>query len=192
MGTDKAQLRFGDATLLDLALRHMAQVASEIVVSYAADGEAPAPLHPLPPVPVAWVRDNAAYRGPLFGLLHGFRELAGRVDRLVVMPVDMPFLDGAWLQRLIDGMAGHQACAFRWQGYTNALTAAYLTDLLPRLERLVAEGKQRPLALLDGLDAPILEVETLWRQEDGPSPMLDTDTPEDYREALRLAGFDAG
>ncbi len=192
MGADKASLRFGDATLLDLALRHMAQVADEIAISFAADGEPPTPLHPLPPMPVEWVRDNEAYRGPLFGLLHGFRELAGHTERLVVMPVDMPFLNSAWLRRLLDGMEGHQACAFRWQGYTNALTAAYRADLLPRLESLVAQGKQRPFALLDGLDAPILEVEALWPPSDGPSPMLDTDTPEDYRAALKAAGFTEG
>jgi len=189
MGKDKARLRFGAGNLLDLAVQHMAEVADEIAVSIAADSDPPP--SPLPPVtlPLRWVRDDNAYRGPLFGLLHGFRALAGAVERIVAMPVDMPFLTGPWLQRLLDGMAGHQACAFRWEGYTNALTAAYLADLLPRLEQLVAEGKQRPLALLDGLDAPILEVETLWRPEAGPNPMLDTDTPEDYQRALAAAGL---
>jgi molybdopterin-guanine dinucleotide biosynthesis protein A len=165
-------------------------VADEIAVSIAAEGAPPAPADPLPTVPVRWVRDDAPYRGPLFGLLHGFRALSS-VERLVAMPVDMPFLSGPWLRRLLDGLEGQRGCAFRWQGYTNALTAAYRADLLPRLEQLVAEGKQRPIALLDGLDAPILEVETLWRPEDGPSPMLDTDTPEDYRTALLAAGFGA-
>jgi molybdopterin-guanine dinucleotide biosynthesis protein A len=189
MGMDKARLRFGPVTLLDVAVRHMAEVSDEIVISLAADGDPPAVSGPLPAAPLRWVRDDAAYRGPLFGLLHGFRALAPAVELIVVMPVDMPFLDGPWLRRLLEGMTGHAACVFRWEGFTNALTAAYRADLLPRLEQLVAEGKQRPIALLEGLDAPLLEVETLWRPEDGPSPMLDTDTPEDYRRALAAAGL---
>lgn len=189
MGTDKAALRFGPAILLDLALRHMAEVADHIVVSTSADRPQPQPTQPLPRVPVQWVQDMEAFRGPLFGLLHGFRALAGTVDRAIVMPVDMPFLSGTWLMRLRDGLAEHAACAYRWEGYTNALTAAYRMDVLSRLESLVAEGKQRPLALLDGVDALTMEVETLWRPADGPNPMLDTDTPEDYRLALAAAGL---
>ncbi|HEX7927273.1 MAG TPA: molybdenum cofactor guanylyltransferase [bacterium] len=188
MGKDKARLPFGDVTLLDLALRHIAEVADEIVVSVPADGDPPQPTV-LPPIPPNWVRDDAAYRGPLFGLLHGFRALAPVAARIVVMPVDMPFLSGVWLRRLLDGLTDHPACAFRWEGYTNALTAAYRANLLPRLEQLVAEGKQRPLALLEGLDVPILEVEQLWRASDGPSPMMDTDTPDDYERALVAAGL---
>lgn len=188
MGQDKGALPFGPATLLDLALRHMAEVADVIAVSLSAGADTPRPAPP-PRVPVRWVRDAEAYRGPLFGLLHGFRALAGAAERIAVMPVDMPFLDGRWLRRLLEGLADHPACALRWQGYTNALTAAYRADALARLERLVAEGRQRPIALLEGVDALILEVEALWKPEDGPCPMLDTDTPEDYRAALAAAGL---
>jgi molybdopterin-guanine dinucleotide biosynthesis protein A len=183
MGADKAALRIGPRTLLDMTLERMHAVAAQVAVSVAA--EARVPQRP----GVLWVRDEAAYRGPLFGLLHGFRAVAGSAERVVAMPVDMPFLTVPWLKRLLEGLEGHAACAFRWQGYTNALTAAYRLDVLPLLESLVAEGKQRPMALLDGVPARILEVESLWRAEDGPPPLLDTDTPEDYREALLLAGY---
>jgi molybdopterin-guanine dinucleotide biosynthesis protein A len=189
MGTDKGALPFGPATLLDLALRHMGEVAGVIAVSLGAGADTPRLTLAPPSTPVRWVHDTEAYRGPLFGLLHGFRALADAAERIAVMPVDMPFLDGRWLRRLLDGLADHSACVLRWQGFTNALTAAYRADALTRLERLVAEGQQRPIALLDGVDVLILDVEALWKPGDGPCPMLDTDTPEDYRAALAAAGL---
>jgi molybdopterin-guanine dinucleotide biosynthesis protein A len=184
MGVDKALLRIGPRTLLDLALEHMGQVAAPVVLSITARQDPPRGYERL-----EWVRDEQADQGPLFGMARGFRALTGRAERVVVMPVDMPFLTGPWLARLVAGLAGHQACLFRWQGFTNALTAAYALALLPRLEALIQEGRRRPIALIEGVPTRVLEIEGDAERQSGPPSMMDTDTPADYREALRLAGF---
>jgi molybdopterin-guanine dinucleotide biosynthesis protein A len=193
MGRDKAGLRFGPDTLLGLAVGRMARVANPVAVS-AAPGQA---LAPAPGADTLIVRDELAYGGPLPGLLHGFRALAASrssgdpVEAVLVMPVDLPFFDEAWMRRALGGLEGYAACLYRYEGFTNALVGAYDLKLLPKLERLAQTPKARPFDLSSGEPTRVLELETLWRPQDGPPPLMDTDTPEDYAGALKLAGFAA-
>jgi molybdopterin-guanine dinucleotide biosynthesis protein A len=184
MGRDKARLRFGPTTLLERTLERMQEVAGVVVVSLAAEGEAPA----LPPG-VLSIRDTQGDQGPLRGLLEGFRALAGRAEQVVVMPVDMPFFAVPWLRRLLEGLNHSSACMYKWEGIVNALTAAYRLELLPKLEGLVAEGRMRPLFLSQGEPTRIITVEEHWQEGQGPPPLMDMDTPEAYREALSLEGY---
>ena len=183
MGRDKAALRFGTETLLERTLRRMGAVAGPVAVALPP-GAAP----PLPPDVLA-LPDRSAHEGPLVGLAEGFRRLQGLAERVLVMPVDMPFLDEPWLLRLAEGLARAPAVLYRYQGFANALTAGYRLTLLPKLERLIAEGKRRPIALSEGEPALILDVEPLWSAGAGPPPLMDVDTPEDYRDALRWEGI---
>lgn len=188
MGRDKAALRFGPETLLERVLGRMRQVAGPVAVSLAAGAAAPAL-----PADVLVTRDAQAEQGPLWGLLEGFRALSGRVEQVLVLPVDMPFLTPDWMRRLVEGLAGQSACLYEWEGFVNALTGAYRLDLLPKLETLVAEGRMRPLFLSQGEPTRVIAVEDHWREGESPPPMMDVDTPEAYRDALLLEGIgDAG
>ena len=184
MGFDKGALRFEGETLLQRVLGRMRQVASPVVVCFSAT--APAPLLP-PDVLVA--RDEQPERGPLWGLLEGFRVLAGKAEQALVLPVDMPFFTVDWLRRLEAGLEGQRACLCQWEGYVNALTAAYRMDLLPKLDALAAEGRMRPVFLAQDEPSRIIVVEDHWREGEGPPPMMDVDTPEAYRNALLMEGF---
>lgn len=184
MGFDKAALRFGPRPLLDLVLERMRQVAGPVVVSLAA-GAAPPRL----PEGVRTIRDDAPEQGPLRGLLQGFRALAGHAEQVIVMPVDMPFFTPPWMERLISGLNGHRACMYKWEGFANALTAAYRLDLLPKLEALAAGGRMRPMFISEGEPTRVLTVESLWREGEGPPPLLDMDSPDAYRRALLMASI---
>lgn len=184
MGHDKASLRFGPRTLLEISLERMRSVAGAVTVSLAAD--APAPRLP---EGVVVTRDGERERGPLQGLLEGFRSLRGRAERVIVMPVDMPFFTPPWMERLVEGLAGHAVCMYEWEGFTNALTAAYSLDLLPKLEGLVAQGRMRPMFIGEGEPTRVIPVERHWREGQGPPPLMDMDTPAEYRRALLLAGY---
>ncbi len=184
MGFDKAMLRFGPRPLLELVLERMRQVADPVVVSLAAGAR-----EPLLPEGVLTIRDDRAEQGPLRGLLQGFRMLAGRAERVVVMPVDMPFFTPPWMERLVAGLEDHRACQYKWEGYTNALTAAYRLELLPKLEALVAGGRMRPVFIAEGEPTRVLAIEDYWKEGDGPPPLLDIDDPEAYRRALLLASI---
>ncbi len=180
MGFEKARLRFPDGTLLSRVLARMRQVAHPVAVS-VADGQ-----H-LPPLPAGTfaVPDGIGNQGPLWGLLEGFRALAGQCRQVLVMPVDMPFFTEEWMARLLDGLAGHRACLYRQEGFANALVAAYRVGLMPKLEALVAEGKRRPIFLIEGEAAAILDAPVAGA---GLHPLTDVDTPEAYRAALAIEG----
>ena len=183
MGYEKARLRFPDGPLLERVLGRMQQVVHPIVLSLAPGQATPALAGD-----VLTAKDGVANQGPLWGLVEGFRRLAGHCERVVVMPVDMPFLTPPWIARLLDEMADRRACLYEHEGFANALTAAYSMDLLPKLEALVAEGRRRPIFLIEGEDARILTV-----PEDtapaGAHPLTDVDTPEAYRDALLHEGI---
>jgi len=189
MGRDKAALPFGPETLLARSVRHLAQVAAPIVVSLAPGQTA----HPaVGGAEVRFVRDEQAYGGPLPGMLHGFRALAAlhpAPRAVLLMPVDLPFYTPQWMRRALAGLAGHRVCLYRYGGFVNALVGAYEVALVSKLERLAQEPRSRPLSLSDGEPTRVLDVEALWTEADGPPPLMDTDTPEDYAKALALAGF---
>jgi molybdopterin-guanine dinucleotide biosynthesis protein A len=191
MGRDKAALPFGAETLLARAVRQMGQVAATLVVSLAPD-QTPDPAAAGPSV--RFVRDDQAYGGPLPGMLHGFRAVAAlrpAPRAVLVMPVDLPFYTPDWMRRALEGLSGHRACLYRYEGFVNALVGAYEVALVAKLEGLVHQPRARPLGLSDGEPTRILEVEALWNPAAGPPPLMDTDTPEDYERALALAGFGA-
>ncbi len=184
MGVNKSLLSLGEETVLQRALANMSGAADPVVVALAPGGT-------LPSLPdgVLVSRDDQPEKGPLWGLAAGFRTLAGKAERIVVMPVDMPFFGTTWIARLVDGLEEHRVCMYRWQNVNNALTAAYDMALLPKVERLIAEGRGRPMAISDGEPTRLLTVEELWREGEGPPPMMDIDTPGDYRRALLLEGI---
>lgn len=184
MGFDKGSLRFEGETLLQRVLGRMRQVASPVVVCFAATSPSPR----LPP-DVLVARDEEPGRGPLWGLLEGFRALAGRAEQVLVLPVDMPFFTVDWIRRLEAGLEGQRACLCQWEGYVNALTAAYRMDLLPKLDALVTDGRMRPVFLAQDEPSRIIVVEDHWREGEGPPPMMDVDTPEAYRGALLMEGI---
>jgi len=187
MGRDKAGLRFGKETLLERVVRRMRAVADPVLVAVPPRAARQAP--PSLPAGVIAVPDRSAYDGPLMGLAEGFRRLQGESSRVLVMAVDMPFFTEPWLARLAAALSETAAAMYRYEGFQNALTAGYRLSLLPKLERLIAEGARRPIALAEGESPRVLTIEDLWRAGEGPPPLMDVDRMEDYRDALRWEGL---
>jgi molybdopterin-guanine dinucleotide biosynthesis protein A len=183
MGYEKARLRFPDGPLLARVLERMREVTEPVVLSLA-------PGQAIPPIAedVLRVKDGVANQGPLWGLAEGFHKLASRCERVVVLPVDMPFCTAEWIARLLDEMQGHRAALYEHEGFANALTAAYSMALLPKLEELVRAGRRRPIFLIEGEDAHIVPVPA-GAGPAGAHPLTDVDTPEAYRDALLHEGI---
>lgn len=182
MGSDKASLRFPGGSLLERMVTRMLRVASPVVVSLA-HGQTPPPL----PDGAICVNDGEENRGPLWGLLEGFRALEGQCEQMMVLPVDMPAMTEAWMIRLAQGKGqGHDACLFQYEGITNALTAVYDMNLKTKAEGLVTDGRMRPFFLTEGIHANILDIPP--HSGPGYPPLGDIDRPEDYRRALLAEG----
>lgn len=188
LGRDKAGLRFGAESLLERAVRRMRAVARPVLVAVAP--AVPGALL-APPVPVGAeaVPDRSPQEGPLVGMAEGFRRLRGMAERVLVTPVDMPFFDEPWLARLVEGLSRAPAVLYRYEGVQNALAAGYRLELLPKLDRLIAEGRRGAYRLAEGDDMLVLNVEEFWHAGQGPPPLMDVDSAQDYREALRWEGF---
>src|SRR5437667_11640513 len=96
MGRPKAWLPFAGEAMLTRVVRLLGQAVQPIVV-VAAPGQ------DVPPVPphVAVVRDEEKGRGPLQGLAAGLEALRGQAEAAYLSSCDVPFLQPAFVRRLI-------------------------------------------------------------------------------------------
>ena len=184
MGRNKAQLRFGPQTLLERVTGRMAAVTAPVVISLG-----PKQVIANLGDDILIARDSAPGQGPFSGLAAGFRLLAGQCRRVVVMTVDLPFFDETWISRLAGELGDGLAVVCRYEGFTTALIGAYSMDLLPVLDRMEQAGERRPMRLVKEAGARVITVEEIWSPAQGPPPLMDVDTPDDYREALAWEGI---
>jgi len=190
MGYEKHRLRTPRGSMLEVALGQMRQVAGVLGVSMGARQQRPQLPHSVLAVP-----DARPDEGPLQGMVNGFQALRAQADVVLVMPVDMPFLDAGHMRRLLtcleEDPALH-ACVYRHQGFVNALVGAYRTLLLPKMEGLLAAGKRRPVFVYEGEPTTILESgregEAGADEAAHGHPLADMDTPQSYRDALLHMG----
>src|SRR5258707_10287503 len=96
MGRPKAWLPFAGELMLPRVARILGEVVSPLVVVAAPDQEVP-PL----PVEITIVRDEEKGRGPLQGLAAGLNALRSRADVAYVSSCDVPFLQPAFVRRMI-------------------------------------------------------------------------------------------
>ena len=100
MGVDKAHVRVGSATMLELVVSALRGVTGEIVV--VGRSESLPDVHTLPD-------DGAPHRGPLAGLVAAVEAFPASM--LTVVAVDQPWVRATTLQRLVEltGSADRQA-----------------------------------------------------------------------------------
>ncbi|MCC7073682.1 MAG: molybdenum cofactor guanylyltransferase [Deltaproteobacteria bacterium] len=134
MGKDKSALVLEGQTLAERALATLAAVSDRQVILGHGRG-CPGGVPRLP--------DAVAGQGPSAGL----RALlaSGLGDAYLVLPVDMPGVTPAHLQRLVAALAGHHAACFVRAGVLEPLPCALDAGAA------LAPGEQRLGALLQGL-----------------------------------------
>jgi molybdopterin-guanine dinucleotide biosynthesis protein A len=173
-GRDKLAERIGDRTLLERAVEAVGTVAADVVV-VAAPG-----VDPAVPPDVTLVHDDAAFEGPLAGLIAGLTAV--REPLVVVVGGDMPTLSPAVLDLLVRTLevAAEDACALRSFGRLQPLPIALRTGAATALVRqLVAERERRLGAVLDRLSVRTLG-DGEWRALDPEARTLrDVDEPGD-------------
>lgn len=179
MGTAKAQLPFGRESLLDRVVQVVADVVSPIVVVAA-----PAQELPRLPSDVLIAHDARTGRGPLEGILAGLKALRGQVDAAFVSSCDAPFLRPELVRRLVESLGEFAAVAPRLDDRWYPLTAVYRLDVLPRVERMLAQDRLRVRDLLDECGARGITRDELQAVDPGLHSLRSCNTPEEY-ERLR-------
>ena len=156
-GAPKALELLGGETLAERAWRVLGEACDErLAVGKTSDGlELPFPL----------LDDGTEVRAALAGLVAGLR--AATHDVTVVLPVDVPCMTAAALQRLA------HACRDAAVVPTGPLPGAYRKTALPALERALAGGRLAIRETLVELDAVMVELD--------PALLANVNTPDDLR-----------
>jgi len=178
MGRPKAWLEFGGELMLPRVVRILSQVVSPIVVVAAPDQETP----PLPPE-VKIARDPVEGRGPLQGLVAGLTALENRVEAAYLSSCDVPFLQPAFVRRMIELLGEHSICVPKVGDYHHALAAVYRSSVLPHAEQLLSENRLRPMFLFDALPTRIVTAHELADVDPMFQSLRNLNTPEDYEQA---------
>lgn len=165
-GLDKPGLVVGAASLLEHVLAAVADADRTIVVGPARQTSRP----------VLWAREKPAGGGPVAALAAGLAHVTA--DRVALLAADLPFLDAATVQTLVD--AGRQGAMLvddtgRDQVLTGAWSSAALRAALPE----IVDGA-RLREVLDRLDVRRIRPDPTPGR---PAPWTDCDTDEDLRRA---------
>jgi molybdopterin-guanine dinucleotide biosynthesis protein A len=180
MGRDKALLPFGDEVLAARVRRVLLQVTPD--VRYVArEGQAL-------PLEGVVVRDPAEGLGPLAAVAAGLTAADGAL--VVVASCDLPLLTAAVVERLLEDVAGHDACVPWVGGQPVPDCAVYdARAAAPAAERLLAAGERRLRALPAALRTRTLDEAALRAIDPTLDAFRDCDTPVAYARALALAGL---
>jgi molybdopterin-guanine dinucleotide biosynthesis protein A len=180
MGRPKAWLPFAGELMLPRVVRRLAEAVRPIIVVAALDQDVP----PLPPE-VRIVRDEVQGRGPVQGLAAGLDALRGQAQAAYVSSCDVPFLQPAFVRRLIELLGDHAICVPRVGDYHHPLAAVYRLEVADAVVRLLAEDRLRPFFLFQTVPTRVVEAAELTDVDPTLQTLRNLNTPEEYEAALR-------
>jgi len=177
MGRDKALLPFGDETLLQRVVRLVSTAVDEVVV-VARPGQS------LPALPedVRVVFDDVPGLGPLAGIAGGLAALTA--DAAYATACDVPFLEPRVVDLLFEALGDARAAVVEADGFVHPLTAVYRKDVEPVARRLLAEGRPRPLFLLEEVETVRVPADVVRRVDPDLDTLENLNTEDAYERAL--------
>jgi molybdopterin-guanine dinucleotide biosynthesis protein A len=182
MGRPKAWLPFGNELMLPRIVRLLGEAVAPVVVVAAPNQDVP-PLSP----EIEIVRDPERGRGPLQGLAAGLEALRGRADAAYVSSCDVPFLQPAFVRRLIELLGAWSICAPESGGYRHPLAAVYRVEVADLAVRLLAEDRLRSSLLFELAPTRIVRPEEFADVDPALQSLRNLNTLADYEAALREA-----
>lgn len=180
MGRPKAWLPFGDELMLPRGVRLLAEVVKPIVVVASPDQNLPF----LPPE-IEIVHDAQRGRGPLQGLVAGLEALRGRADAAYVSSCDVPFLQPAFVRRLIELLGDWAICVPEVGGYRHSLAAVYRIEIAAVAARLLSEDRLRSSLLFEEAATRFVQPEELADVDPTFQTLRNLNAMSDYEAAVR-------
>lgn len=184
MGHPKLTLPFGNESMLARVVRILRTTVRSVIVVAAREQDVP-PL----PSDVRILRDDQEYLGPLAGMAVGLRGLAGEVDAAYVSSCDAPLLSSAFVAEIVRRLGSRELAVPKEGDFHHPLAAVYRTSLAERAGQLVAAQRLRPLFLIQASDSVEIPIDELRGVDPQLQSLRNLNRPEDYEEALRLAGL---
>jgi molybdopterin-guanine dinucleotide biosynthesis protein A len=132
--------------------------------------------------------DRHAGVGPMAGLESALLALSK--EALLLMACDMPFVDPALIQMLLDEWSPkHQVVAFRIDGTVHAMPALYRRDVLFAVERLLARKEYDIQKVLQEVRVKEIPEERVLKIDPDLKSFVNLNTLEAYRRyALEAEG----
>ena len=168
MGTDKAELKLGELTLLELQVRKLRQIGiADIMVSGCRK----------PVEGTRAIEDIYPHKGPMSGI-HACLK-AAKTEACLVVSVDVPLFPAEWLEKLVQAYDGSVTMLCRGNEM-EPLLAVYDTALASMAEELILSGNRAVRSLFAGSKVKRLEY------TGDPDFLLNCNTPEDFEKAKTL------
>lgn len=178
MGRDKAFLQLGERSLLERALAAARTVTAEVrIVGQQEKFAAYAPV----------IEDLYAGRGPLAGIHAALRWSSTELN--LVLGVDTPFIDTAFLRYLVEQAAASGAVVTvpRVAGQRQPLCAVYRREFADLAEQALQAGRNRIDALFEQTSARIIDETEMRKLAFDPGMFDNLNTPEEWDQACRRA-----
>jgi molybdopterin-guanine dinucleotide biosynthesis protein A len=169
MGRDKAWLPWRGQPMIAHVVSILRPIVDEVVVVTSDALE-------LPPLDARVIRDREPALGPLAGIREGLEAI--RADFAFVTGTDAPFLSPAFVKKLLSCRC---AAAPEIDGHVQTLAAVYPRNALERIDAILAEGRARPLKILEEFGYRKFSEEEL----PDPQSVRGFNTPDEYLEAVR-------
>ncbi|QDU59252.1 Molybdenum cofactor guanylyltransferase [Planctomycetes bacterium Pan216] len=182
MGESKANLSWGNRSLLDHVCALLGPVVAPIVVVASPDQDLP----PLAPT-VEVVRDPSPFEGPLLGMMVGLASLPDSVPLVFVTACDAPLLRPDLVAFLAGCLGQTQAAVPRVSGRSCPLTALYRRSVLGELRAAFAAGERRPTRFVDGIDTTFVDEDALRIVDATLDGFRSCNTPEELESLRRRA-----
>ena len=189
MGHAKADLPFGDETMLQRVVRLLRQVVEPIVVVSAHGDDRPEVDSSLQDV--LWTRDQRPDRGPLEGISAGLHALAENSDcqAAYITSCDVPLLQPAFVEQLMQHLPQHDIVVPREDRFHHPLAALYRVEVRTVVDRLLEHDQLRPAFLFDLVRTRHVDVETLRTADPELATLQNLNRPQDYLAALAKQGL---
>jgi molybdopterin-guanine dinucleotide biosynthesis protein A len=186
MGTPKAALEWHGSTLLRRVVGIVGRaVDGPVIVVRAPDQELPSL-----PDDVEIAEDACEGRGPLQGLQAGLAAARAHAPVAYASSTDVPLLHPRFVHRVVAAVDDATDVALpQIHGFPQPLAAAYRTELVEIVARLIAEDRMRPAFLFEAcrttrLDADVLLGDPALAALDPElDSVLNLNEPADYEAA---------
>lgn len=185
MGAPKANLMFGDETMLARVVRILGEVVSPLVVVAAREQSLPSLASHC-----RVTHDQFPDRGPLAGLHAGLTALQAEVPLAFVCAVDAPLLAPDFVRQMLAELGDAQVAVPTEErdGQTlfHPLAAVYRVDVLPVIADQLASERLRLMDLFLQVRTQRVPVERLREVDPQLLSLRNVNSPEELAEALAL------
>jgi molybdopterin-guanine dinucleotide biosynthesis protein A len=182
LGRDKVQEIIGDRNLLQWVVSRLSCFNSDIII-VTARGKSLPQLNVYPRFRI--VTDTYPGKGALGGIYTGLAVSSSQYN--IVVAGDMPFLNQALLNYMVEVSPGVDVVIPRVGKLTEPLHAIYSKSCLAPIERLFNQGELRVSAMLDSVKVRYVEADEIDRFDPKHLSFFNINTEADLEIAQQLA-----